>query len=48
MLFDIGGESHYTSLKYLQELGTFLAPQNRTQGRCVTKRPIPTVFAPVS
>ena len=22
------------SLKYLQELGTFLAPQNRTQGRC--------------
>ena len=24
------------SLKYLQELGTFLAPQNRAQGRCVT------------
>ena len=24
-----------SSLKYLQELGTFLAPQNRTQGRCV-------------
>ena len=22
------------SLKYLQELGTFLAPQNPTQGRC--------------
>ena len=22
------------SLKYLQELGTFLAPQSRTQGRC--------------
>ena len=22
------------SLKYLQELGTFLAPQNLTQGRC--------------
>ena len=24
------------SLMYLQELGTFLAPQNRAQGRCVT------------
>ena len=23
------------SLSYVQELGTFLGPQNRTQGRCV-------------
>ena len=22
------------SLRYVQELGTFLGPQNRTQGRC--------------